>query len=486
MTLKFKRGTDTERQTVTPEEGEPIYATDTKKMFIGDGVTAGGVAVDTDTGQDNTNSDAGTSSDGEGLVNTKVGVDTPIKRIKGGTGITVSSETNDLVITNSGTSPAEFVKSTSINGSTSVTFTDQDDATTTFTPAGGGGSGESNTNSNATTPGTNEAGLVNTKSGVDTPIKVIKGGSNVTVVQNANDVTISASGGGSGESNTNSDATTPSTNEAGLVNTKVGVDTPIKVIKGGTNITVTENTNDVTISGPAEFVKSTSINGSTSVTFTDQDDATTTFTPAGGGGSSSVPDPSTSTGTNQIIQVNTAKDAYEFTDKPSGGGSGGGVTVVSTQAEVDAAASQGNIIFTTVSGLVGPDYGNQTFFATTSQRGPQIVSIDAGSRQVTLSAIGGEDFTLPIVGSPTFIRGNTYFFSSSSLSANIILDSAFQTTNETVVSGDIVLTLAAGPVINSTNFPPGGRLFNTESTVTLDSLSWYGNDGGTFRKFTVT
>ena len=107
MTLKIRRGTNSQRQTITPESGEPIYTTDTKKLFIGDGSTPGGVDVDTDTGEDNTNS-------------------------------------------------------------------------------------------NATTPGTNEAGLVNTKSGVDTPIKVIKGGSNVTVVQNANDVTISATGGGGG------------------------------------------------------------------------------------------------------------------------------------------------------------------------------------------------------------------------------------------------------------------------------------------------
>ena len=36
-----------------------------------------------------------------------------------------------------GEGPSEYVKSTSINGSTSVTFVDQDDTSTTFTPAGG-------------------------------------------------------------------------------------------------------------------------------------------------------------------------------------------------------------------------------------------------------------------------------------------------------------------------------------------------------------
>lgn len=60
MPLRLRRGTDAERLTITPEEGEPIYVTDTKKLFIGDGSTVGGtdplalvklseVTVDTDT-----------------------------------------------------------------------------------------------------------------------------------------------------------------------------------------------------------------------------------------------------------------------------------------------------------------------------------------------------------------------------------------------------------------------------------------------------
>jgi len=48
MALRLRRGTDAERLTITPLEGELIYTTDTKKLFIGDGSTAGGSPVDTD------------------------------------------------------------------------------------------------------------------------------------------------------------------------------------------------------------------------------------------------------------------------------------------------------------------------------------------------------------------------------------------------------------------------------------------------------
>mgnify|MGYP001453282032 FL=1 len=45
VTIKIKRGTDLQRQVYTPAEGELVYTTDTKKVYIGDGVTAGGIPV---------------------------------------------------------------------------------------------------------------------------------------------------------------------------------------------------------------------------------------------------------------------------------------------------------------------------------------------------------------------------------------------------------------------------------------------------------
>jgi hypothetical protein len=45
MALRLRRGTDAERQLITPAEGELIYTTDTKSLYIGDGTTAGGIIV---------------------------------------------------------------------------------------------------------------------------------------------------------------------------------------------------------------------------------------------------------------------------------------------------------------------------------------------------------------------------------------------------------------------------------------------------------
>ena len=45
MALRLRRGTDLERIGVVFAEGELVYSTDTKRLFIGDGVTAGGVPV---------------------------------------------------------------------------------------------------------------------------------------------------------------------------------------------------------------------------------------------------------------------------------------------------------------------------------------------------------------------------------------------------------------------------------------------------------
>jgi hypothetical protein len=45
MALRIRRGLSTSRTSITPAEGEFIYTTDTKLVYIGDGSTAGGVAV---------------------------------------------------------------------------------------------------------------------------------------------------------------------------------------------------------------------------------------------------------------------------------------------------------------------------------------------------------------------------------------------------------------------------------------------------------
>lgn len=45
MALQLRRGTDAERVNVTFAEGELIYTTDNQKLWVGDGITEGGIAV---------------------------------------------------------------------------------------------------------------------------------------------------------------------------------------------------------------------------------------------------------------------------------------------------------------------------------------------------------------------------------------------------------------------------------------------------------
>jgi hypothetical protein len=45
MALQIRRGTEQERQLIIPSAGEPIYTTDSKKLYIGDGVSVGGISV---------------------------------------------------------------------------------------------------------------------------------------------------------------------------------------------------------------------------------------------------------------------------------------------------------------------------------------------------------------------------------------------------------------------------------------------------------
>ena len=45
MALRLRRGTNAERTAITPEAGELVFTTDTKKVFVGDGTTTGGIIV---------------------------------------------------------------------------------------------------------------------------------------------------------------------------------------------------------------------------------------------------------------------------------------------------------------------------------------------------------------------------------------------------------------------------------------------------------
>lgn len=46
-TIRLRRGKESDRDKVVPRQGEPLFTTDTKRLYIGDGVSAGGVPVGT-------------------------------------------------------------------------------------------------------------------------------------------------------------------------------------------------------------------------------------------------------------------------------------------------------------------------------------------------------------------------------------------------------------------------------------------------------
>jgi len=45
MAFQFRRGTDAERQSITPKAGEPLFVTDTGKVYVGNGTAQGGLLV---------------------------------------------------------------------------------------------------------------------------------------------------------------------------------------------------------------------------------------------------------------------------------------------------------------------------------------------------------------------------------------------------------------------------------------------------------
>ncbi|RKY53868.1 MAG: hypothetical protein DRP93_05900, partial [Candidatus Neomarinimicrobiota bacterium] len=69
MSLQIRRGTDAERIGIVFDEGEVVYATDTGTVWVGDGVTAGGIQFGlTETLTDLTDVDVPAPTDGQLLT----------------------------------------------------------------------------------------------------------------------------------------------------------------------------------------------------------------------------------------------------------------------------------------------------------------------------------------------------------------------------------------------------------------------------------
>lgn len=128
---------------------------------------------------------------------------------------------------------------------TNVTVTEGADSITIASTGGGGGSGEANTGANV------GAGsqVFKQKSGVALQFRSFVAGSNITLTQGADTITIASTGGGSGEANT---ASNVGSGAGILFKQKTGVDLEFKRIAAGTGISVTNGVSDITISSTGE------------------------------------------------------------------------------------------------------------------------------------------------------------------------------------------------------------------------------------------
>lgn len=93
----------------------------------------------------------------------------------------------------------------------------------------------------AVAPIAGEASLVSDGMGPDLGVRILKPGTNITLTQAANSVTIT------GQNTTTLGQATPGAGEAGLMIDTIGPAMSIRILKEGTNIDLTENANDVTI-----------------------------------------------------------------------------------------------------------------------------------------------------------------------------------------------------------------------------------------------
>ena len=143
------------------QQGDNITLMDNGNEIIISAVLTSG------SGEANTASNAGV---GVGLVKAKVGVNLPFKSLIAGTGVAFTSSTDEITIGLSG------------------------------------GTGEANTASNSTA-GTGTGLIFKGKSGVDLVFKKILAGSNITITDGTDDITIASTGGGSAPSDTAYDPT---------------------------------------------------------------------------------------------------------------------------------------------------------------------------------------------------------------------------------------------------------------------------------------
>jgi hypothetical protein len=209
------------------------------------------------TGEANTASNIGQADDAVGIFKEKIGIDLRFKKLTGHGGIAVQ-ELNDVVYIYA---PFLVASATSLGGTSlvgglvgsdlrfkglqagsGISINSSNANYLEISATGGGGGGETNTASNI---GSGH-GIYKEKVSADLRFKTLVAGSNITIDNsNANQLTISASGGsGGGEVNTITNLGTG----YGIYRNKIGTDLKLRSLVAGSNISIDTNANHITIS----------------------------------------------------------------------------------------------------------------------------------------------------------------------------------------------------------------------------------------------
>ena len=126
----------------------------------------------------------------------------------------------------------------SIKAGTNVTITDDGSTITVNSTAAGGTGGITG----ATNAGTG-TGVASGVSGTSLVLKSLKAGPNISITSTADEITVEATGGASGEANTASNVGTG----VGVFKSKTGVNLALKTLKAGANITLTPSADEILI-----------------------------------------------------------------------------------------------------------------------------------------------------------------------------------------------------------------------------------------------
>jgi hypothetical protein len=166
MTLQIRRGLNADRLTITPAQGELIYTTDTKQLYVGDGTTVGGNSAGS--GGGGGSGTGATGATGVSGFSGRVGATGPaggVTCIVAGTNITVSPLSGTGIVT--------------INST------------------GGGGSGTGATGATGVSGFSGAPGGISSLNSL-TGALTLAAGSNVTITPSGNTLTIASTGGGGG------------------------------------------------------------------------------------------------------------------------------------------------------------------------------------------------------------------------------------------------------------------------------------------------